>query len=328
MPGDTRLRSVVVDVVIDCDPGIDDAIAIAYLTGEQSTGRTTLAAVTTVRGNLGVAETGRNAAFVLDRLGFGDVPVRRGAAEPLTTHDSGLNAIASHGGDGLGGLHDTAHPDRAEAPSMDRVFEMLGSATRGAVDGQATGSTDTVLLATASLTNIASWFAEDPSAARSLRRLVVMGGAFGDPPGNITGSAEYNFHLDPVAAARVMASGAPITLVPLDVTSKVLIRPDDLERLSDSPRAHFVRRLLEASIRINGGRTGLDGCMVHDALAAAVAVDPSLVECVTGHVEVTVGRDKDGHSRLVPSPDGPVRVALAVDAELARNQIMESLARL
>lgn len=307
------------DVVIDCDPGIDDAVALAYLAGEQLAGRVRLSGVTTVNGNVDVTRTGRNAAFVLDRLGLVEVPVGRGAAAPLTPLAVPVDTSAAHGDDGLGGLHDPSHPDRSEGTSIGTTQDLLA--------GTPTGSRPE-LLAIAPLTNPARWFATDPSTARSLSRMVIMGGAFGDPAGNITRSAEYNFHLDGLAAARVMSSGAPITLVPLDVTTKVVIGPGDLHHLSDSAAGRLVRELLRAAMALHARFTGLDECMMHDALAAAIMVEPSLVEYTTAHVSVTTTGDDRGHTELTPASDGPVRVALQVDVDGARDQILGSLARL
>lgn len=307
------------DVIVDCDPGIDDAVALAYLAGEALLGRVNLIGLNTVRGNLGVTETGRNAAFVLDQLSHSEVPVVRGADKPLIPLDAPVDATRAHGDDGLGGLHDPSHSDRAAEPSIRATQDLLAETLTGSRPE---------LLAIGPLTNLAQWFNTNPSIAASLSHLVIMGGAFGDPAGNITPDAEYNFHLDGLAAAQVMASGAPVTLVPLDVTTKVVIGPDDLRHLSDSPTGRFVRGLLTASIELHARFTSLDGCMMHDALAAAVMVDPTIVECASGIVSVISDGDDRGHAELTPTADGPVQVALGVDVDRARNQIMESLSRL
>lgn len=333
------------DVVVDCDPGIDDAVALAYLAGEGLAGRVRLTGVTTVHGNVDVSTTGRNAAFVLDRLGLADVPVHLGSAEPLTPLGYKLDSTEFHGADGLGGMHDRggidgpgaihdglrphrskadnsnadgAHTDPTDGTSMEQTLAMLANS---AGSGRS-------LLALGPLTNVASWLGADPSAVGSLERLVVMGGAFGHPPGNVTSLAEFNFHVDGVAAAQVMASGALITLVPLDVTEQVLIRSADLIDLSDSPGGRMLRRLLTDAVRLHERRTGVDGCVMHDALAAAVLVDPSLVECTTGRVTVDTEGSARGHAELEPDLDGPVRVALGVDVRRARDQLIGSLARL
>lgn len=322
------VRSILVDIVVDCDPGIDDAIALAYLASEQLAGRLCLAGVTTVHGNVDVTMTGRNAAFVLDRLGLDDAPVHQGSADPLTPLGYELDTTAFHGVDGLGGVHDPSHPDRsrpdrvdtdaADGESMDPVLETLATAT-GA--GHA-------LLALGPLTNVASWFRADPCAPGSLEHLVVMGGAFGTPPGNITSMAEFNFHVDGEAASEVMASGSPITLVPLDTTEQVLIGLDDLVHLSGAPGGRMLREMLSFSIRSHRRHTGVEGCFIHDALAAAVLVDPSLAECTTGHVTVTPEGTARGHVDLEPDANGPVRVVLEIDVDRARDQILGSLARI
>ena len=306
------------ELLIDCDPGIDDAIAIAYLAGEQQVGRVSLTAVTTVRGNLDASTSGRNAAFVLDRLGLQHVPVLRGAADPLTPLATQVDAEAFHGPDGLGGCHDHAHPDRSESDTPLAVLRALLRAVE-------TGHT---LLATGPLTNVALALRAAPELASSPNRIVVMGGAFGSPGGNITPTAEYNFHLDGLAAAEVATSGAPITLIPLDVTERVLISHADLAGLPESPVGRLVRRLLEASIHIHQREMGISGCIMHDALAAAVSVDPTLVGCTPGYLHVVPDGDDRGRCELAPDTEGPVDVALDVDVERARSVILESLSRL
>jgi purine nucleosidase len=302
--------------VVDCDPGIDDAIALAYLAGERAAGHLGDMEVVAVGGNVGVDWTARNATYMLDHLGLHSVAVHRGAGEPLTPLATALDATAFHGHDGLGGLHDPRHPDRSTNADPDRLSSLFSTAVAGS----------SALLAIGPLTNLARWL-RGPSPAVP-RRMVVMGGAFGHPGGNITPWAEYNFHLDGVAAQRVMASGLPLTVVPLDVSEQVLIRPGDLGALTSSPRGTLVRRLLEASIENHRREMGIDGCIMHDALAAAAVFDPSLLEYTRGHVDVVADGDLRGQCTLEPDPTGTIQVALGVEVERARSQILECLSRL
>ncbi len=306
------------ELYFDCDPGIDDAIVLAYLAGEQRLGRIQLTAVTTVRGNLGVVESGRNAAFMLDRLGLGEVPVYRGATEPLIPLDIDVDAVPFHGTDGLGGTHDPSHPDRSEPESIERVHDVFSEAAARSVP----------VLATGPLTNVALAMERSPGLAAALPQLMVMGGAFGSPGGNITPVAEYNFHLDGLAAGRVSASGVPMTLIPLDITERVLIRTDDLNSIPTSPVGRLVRNLLLTSIETHRREMGVDGCIMHDALAAAVLLNPSLVEWTRGWLHVEATGDDRGHAELEVHPEGSVAVALDVDVEFARRTILEALSRL
>lgn len=306
-------------MVVDCDPGIDDAIALAYLAGESVAGNARVQAVVAVRGNLDAATTARNAAFMLDRLGLGHVPVYRGADAGVTPLDEQLDATAFHGRDGLGGQFVAGAVE--PPPSID---------TAGIADLYVReASTGAELLAVGPLTNLALAARLRPSLPTTLPRTVVMGGAFGNPGGNIKAHAEYNFFLDAGAAQEVMGSGWPITLIPLDVTEQVLIRREDLDLLPDTERATLARRLLSASIDIHAEQMGIDGCIMHDALAAAVLLHPGLVTTTVG--SVTVERDGaiSGHSQLEPDTrQGSVAVGLEVDVDAARATILEGLSRL
>jgi purine nucleosidase len=301
-------------LTVDCDAGIDDAIALSYLAGERRSGRVDIRRVVSVAGNVDARTAARNAAFVLDRLGLDDVPVVEGSGRPLTPLGYELGGPAFHGTDGIGGQYERGHPQRAgrvEIGDLARTY-------RG-------GDADAVL-AIGPLTNVARVLPADGADTGPMPRLIVMGGAFGDPAGNVTPCAEFNFHLDATAADAVMTSGLPVTVVPLDVTMRVLITADDLGRLSDSPAGRMARGLLDASIRIHQEQMGLGGCIMHDALAAAIAVDPTLVT-PTGHL-VRVDTEGDRRGACTLGGPGTVAVALEVDVERALDQILGSLALL
>ena len=304
-------------LVVDCDPGIDDAIALAYLAGEARHGLVALRETIAVRGNLGVDQAGRNAAFILDLLGFEHVRVARGADEALTPLPMQLDASAVHGRDGLGGQHDLLHPDRSTAASGDEVSWMLA---------EAAGFGATVL-ALGPLTNMARALRTDPSLGKAMGRLVVMGGAFGNPSGNATEYAEYNFHVDAGAAGEVLSAGIDTLLVPLDAADRLLLRTDDLDTLSNSAIGRFLDRLLRTSIEIHERRWGLDGCLVHDAVTAVLALFPDLATVKVGSVTTVIDGNHAGRSAFTEGP-GSVAVAFDLDVGGVRSTLLEALARL
>ena len=189
-------------VLIDTDPGIDDAIAILLALASPELD---VAGITVVHGNVPVEACTLNALKVLDLAGRRDVPVVTGAAAPLVRQ--ARHAEAVHGPDGLGGLFpppDDAHPFAADAAAF--IARSLDE-----------GEEPTTLIALGPLTNVATAILATPGLTERLGRIVAMGGAI-RREGNVTPAAEFNIYADPEAAAIVLRSGVPVTLVPLDAT--------------------------------------------------------------------------------------------------------------
>ncbi|MGI8625512.1 MAG: nucleoside hydrolase [Geodermatophilaceae bacterium] len=203
-PGTSRFagRSGVRRLVIDTDPGVDDAIALLVALASPEV---ELCAVTTVFGNVNLEQTTDNALRVLALVGADEIPVAAGADRPLV-HPQPHRASHVHGANGLGG---------AELPGPKRRVERA-PAVRFLADLLHASPSPLTVCAIGPLTNIALLVASDPAAANRIERLVIMGGAYG--PGNVTPTAEFNVWSDPEAAHRVLGSGLPITVVGLDVT--------------------------------------------------------------------------------------------------------------
>lgn len=253
-----------VPVLIDTDPGIDDALALclAFASPEMA-----VEAVTTVAGNVPVALATRNVARILSAIRPARPPmVARGAEKPLARPL--VTATPVHGEDGLGGLGWGDEPALTLAP-MDGADLILEMARRY--------REELLLVALGPLTNVALALERDPHALKAIRRVVVMGGAVA-VPGNVTPAAEFNFYVDPHAAARVLQAGLPLTLVPLDVTQQVLWPRRAIEALGGAadPPARFARDLGAAGLRL-ARRLGEEGITLHDPLAVGVALDPTLV---------------------------------------------------
>jgi purine nucleosidase len=202
-------------LVIDCDPGIDDALALLLAAASP---QLHLLGVTTVAGNRPVDITAANACRVLDLAGRSDVPVYRGCGRPLAYGEPRINLV--HREDGLGGV---ALPNAREplAPhAIDFLDEVLWA-----------GEGDVTLVAVGPLTNLALAEIKRPGLLRRAQRVLVMGGA-AFCPGNITPSAEFNFYADAMAAHTVMNAGATLSVFGLDVTRQVALPAAWLESLA------------------------------------------------------------------------------------------------
>jgi inosine-uridine nucleoside N-ribohydrolase len=257
-------------IVIDCDPGHDDAIAILLALASPEVD---LRGIVTVAGNQTVDKTTRNALKVLELAGRADIPVVRGAAAPLRRP---LRTAAHvHGESGLDG------PDLPEP-----------SAAPSDVDPADWLEPGVVLVATGPLTNVARLV----QRGVHIDRIVWMGGAIAE--GNITPAAEFNAFVDPEAAAAVFGSGIDLTMVGLDVTHKALFTRAHADRLRRTGRAgRVVAELSDFFQRFHEERYGFDGSPIHDAMAVAHVVDPSLLETVHCNVEIeTASRFCDGRT--------------------------------
>lgn len=308
-------------VVIDTDPGIDDALAIvlAFASPEID-----VRAVTTVGGNTGLANTTENALRLLHLLGRDDVPVAAGADVPLVRRDSAADP-STHGSDGFGGVRLEPAP--------------RGGDPRGAVqlivDAVEASDRPVTLVALGPLTNVAALVAARPDVAARLGRIVLMGGG-ARVLGNMTPTAEFNIWYDPEAAARVFAAGVPITMVGLDVTHQALTAPGDWDVLrgpGGGPVARAVLGMVDYYTEYHLARLGTDSTAQHDSLAVAVAVRPDLVTTRALHVDVeyvgTLTRgmtvvDVDDVSGLPATAD----VALEVDAEEFNRMLVTRVAEL
>jgi inosine-uridine nucleoside N-ribohydrolase len=254
---------VTTPLILDCDPGHDDAIALLLAL---SSPEIDLVGVTTVHGNQTLEKTTDNALRVLALVGREDVPVARGADRPLVRE---LHVAAHvHGESGLDGPE---LPERASEPVEQHAVDFLLEHT----------GPETVLVPVGPLTNVAL------ALDRGLRpaRIVLMGGAIAE--GNMTPAAEFNIWADPEAAARVFASGLDVTMIGLDVTHGALLTPAWAERFRAAGRVGtFVAELVEFFKRYHAHTYGWDGAPIHDAVALAHALRPGIVR--TEHVNIEV----------------------------------------
>ena len=255
-------------IILDCDPGHDDAIALLLALASPEV---ELLGVTTVAGNQTLDKTTANAIRVLELVDRAEIPVAAGADRPLV-RDQYVAAFV-HGESGLDGP-DLPPPGRDQVAqhAVDFIAEQIR-----ARDGAVT------LVPTGPLTNVALLLAVRPDARPE--RIVLMGGAIAE--GNVTPAAEFNIWADPEAAARVFASGIDVTMIGLDVTHKALFRDRDAQRL-EGRAGEFVRSLLGFYGRFHRDVYGFDGSPIHDAVAVAHVLRPGLVETQHLNVEIDV----------------------------------------
>ncbi|GAA4837018.1 nucleoside hydrolase [Saccharopolyspora rosea] len=288
-------------VLIDCDPGIDDALALALAHGSPALD---VVGITTVGGNVELGHTTRNALCLVDYYGM-DVPVARGAGRPLVREPR--TAADVHGETGLGGV---VLPEPTTSRLSDRhAVDFL-------VDRLAAEPGEISLVAIGPLTNIALALRKEPRIVEWARRLVIMGGAYGR--GNSTPAAEFNIHADPEAAAVVFGAPWRPVMIGLDLTHQA--RADAAVRAGFAGLGRLESELLTPCLDFYGEHAGRHhaGPAVHDACAVAHLIDPGLIETVPARVDVeTHGRFTSGMTVTdfdAPVPNADVATVLDRDA--------------
>jgi pyrimidine-specific ribonucleoside hydrolase len=265
---------VAIPVIIDTDPGIDDAIAIALACASPEID---LLGITTVGGNTGIENTTGNALKLLHLLGRDDVPVGAGAARAFA-FEADLGDPTIHGQGGLGGV-ELALPDRGPDPrgALGLLTELVESHPE-----------PVTLIAIGPLTNVALFAATRPDLYAKLDRLVIMGGGV-HITGNHTPTGEFNIWFDPEAAARVFSAGVEVTMVGLDVTHKAMFAGADwapLRGADAGPVAKAVTGMIDFYGTFYLSQNGSDATAQHDSLAVAAVVKPDLIR--TSHCWVGV----------------------------------------
>jgi inosine-uridine nucleoside N-ribohydrolase len=305
-------------ILIDCDPGHDDMMAIMLAC---ASAELELAGVTTVAGNQTGEKTYRNALRTLTLIGRTDIPVARGADKPLLRALTVAPEI--HGVSGLDGA------DLPE-PRFQGIAESAASFLARTIMGSREPLT---LVPTGPLTNVALALLEEPRLTNKLERIVLMGGAVADS--NISPAAEFNIYVDPEAAKIVFACGIPIVMVGLDVTNKALLSFADIDEMASwkGRVSRVVAPLLRFFAQANRDIFGFAGAPLHDALAVAHLLRPEVIGTRRLNVEIetagefTRGRtvaDVYGISGRAPN----VEVALEVNLPLFKEMLFAAIRKL
>jgi inosine-uridine nucleoside N-ribohydrolase len=290
-------------ILLDCDPGHDDAIALLLALASPEV---ELLGVTTVAGNQTLDKTTANAIRVLEFSGRTDIQVAAGADRPLLRAQ--YVAADVHGETGLDGPD---LPSPQGEPVAQHAIDFLAERIRAS-------ERPVTLIPTGPLTNVALLLALHPDARPE--RIVLMGGAIAE--GNVTPAAEFNIWCDPEAAARVFGSGLDVTMVGLDVTHKALFTPAHAGRLADRV-GEMVAELLSFYGNFHREVYGFEGSPIHDAVAVAHVLDSGLIETLERNVEIDTeselcrGRTVvDLWRRSTREPNAHVGVAINADGFL------------
>ncbi|MCR3908338.1 pyrimidine-specific ribonucleoside hydrolase RihA [Aeromonas hydrophila] len=262
-------------VILDCDPGHDDAIALILALASPEL---KVLAVTTSAGNQTPDKTLNNALRILTLLGRDDIPVAAGAPKPLARE-----LIIADNVHGKSGLDGPKLPDPAFAPVAMTALELMAKCLRESPE-------PVTLVPTGPLTNIALLLAAHPELKAKIARIVLMGGAAG--PGNWTPAAEFNIYVDPEAADMVFKSGLPITMCGLDVTHEAQVMDEDIERVRaiTNPVAQCVAGLLDFfMIYHRDPKWGFAGAPLHDPCTIAWLLAPALFHGVECRVDIETG---------------------------------------
>jgi Inosine-uridine nucleoside N-ribohydrolase len=278
-------------VIFDTDPGIDDAMALLYLS---KLPQIELLGITTVVGNADLDTTTRNALFLRQQFGM-SAPVVRGAGRTLDGVDKPEPVIV-HGLNGLGEI---------DIPPVDEGGLGPGEASQFIIDTVRAYPGQVTIIAVGRMTNLALALRADPEVARLVKQVVIMGGAFGykGRSGNVTPAAEANIHGDPVAADEIFAAEWPVVVVGLDVTHDIILDSDYLDALARDAGENgaLLGRMCAHYSRFYKDIMGLSGVVGHDLLAVTYALHPEWFETRRGPIVVV--RDGIAAGQTIQMPE-------------------------
>jgi len=260
-------------IIIDTDPGVDDSLTFLLALASLEI---KLEALTTTQGNVTLDKATRNALSVLELAHASHIPVVAGSMVPLV---GPLRASAYvHGESGIGNSH---LPEPKNKPVSQHAVDYL-------IERVLTEPNEISIFPIAPLTNIAMAIRKEPKFAKAVKELVIMGGAVHES-GNTTPQAEFNIFVDPHAAHIVFHSGIPITLIPLDVTHKCLLKQEHIDHLMsiNSPISRFIRDALEVYLKFSYEK-GFEGSALHDPLTLATIFAPELLTLKEYYVDVDI----------------------------------------
>ncbi|MBI0047876.1 MULTISPECIES: nucleoside hydrolase [Bifidobacterium] len=315
-------KGTVRKIILDLDTGIDDTLALSYVLGSPDA---ELIGITGTYGNVVLDQGVDNDLRLLAMYGREDIPVFKGIDHPSTADSFSVppDSEIFHGANGTGNIEIPAQTDRqaSQQSSVDFIIDAVRRYPKG----------ELVVVPTGALTTIAAALEKAPDIVDRIS-IVMMGGTL-TQPGNVGPFAEANINQDPEAANRVFATTADITMVGLDVTTQALMSREDTEalRATGTSAGRFLADMTDYYIDISEKESGayLGGCNLHDPLAAAVAIDPSLV--TTFATNLMVETEGPQRARTIGDPNRLLdtvkntKVALSVDTERFTRRFMDRL---
>ena len=297
-------------IIIDTDPGVDDAMAVFY---GHAAKEIDLLGLTTVFGNVHVPQATRNALYLTELLGA-DIPVAQGAGEPYDFPDFTPSAHV-HGREGFGDVVDIPVKREPVDETAAQFLVRMAREHKG----------ELVVCAVAPLTNIADAIRLDSEFATNVAKIVIMGGAI-DRPGNSTPHAEANIYHDPHAAAVVLASEAEIVLVGLDVTLQTLCTADDFAEMAKAaPKTGgFLAEIGAFYLNFYKEVAGRDGCGLHDSTALIACTHPQLFTMEKTGISVILEGEQFGNT-VRDSSKREVSVCVDIDAKAVKDLFMQRI---
>jgi purine nucleosidase len=300
-------------IIIDTDPGIDDALAIFLACASPEV---EVRAITTVAGNVGINRTTRNASALIALAGKPQIPVFRGAEKPLAGTWSTIEDI--HGQNGIGGATIPDGPNGSRGPAVEALIEILTAAQPN--------SQTVVLLGPQ--TNLALALEQQPEIVRGIKEIVLMAGSLGPENGNASRYAEFNVHVDPKAAHKVLACGRPMFWAPLEVARQASVDQMwiDLLRATDRPCCNAGADMLEFYMK----SFKKPAAALYDPLAVMWLIAPNLFNVKSTTLEIeTADAERAGQTRFkLGEGDGNIQVAVSCDADRVRTLLLERMAQL
>jgi purine nucleosidase len=300
-------------IVIDTDPGIDDALAIFLACASPEL---EIRAITTVAGNVGINRTTRNALQLTQLAGRSGIPVYRGADRPIRGSWATIEDI--HGQNGLGDVELPAAQRAESGPAMDALVALLSDAAPNSI----------TMVQIGPQTNLALALQRKPTIAAAIREIVVMGGSLDPAGGNVTRFAEFNIHVDPSAADIVLKAGRPMIWAPLEVARQASVDPLwlDLLRAVGRPCALAAVGMLDFYIR----SFSRNAAALYDPLTVLALIAPDLFEFRSAALEIDASDSETaGQTRFRRADDnGRIRVVTSCNADRARTLLLDRLAAL
>ncbi|MHA1278691.1 MAG: nucleoside hydrolase [Candidatus Helarchaeota archaeon] len=290
-------------IILSTDPGIDDALAIIFLCKLNR-----LDAIWTTYGNNSLQVCTSNAMKVLDLLHRQDIPIIEGVSKSFSQNK--LNFAPIHGEDGLG---NTFLPFQNKSRFNWKPFEFIFSCIERYAH-------KIIIVSIGPLTNIANLIQKVPKhLLNKIQALIIMGGAI-YVPGNVSSYAEFNIWCDPNAAQLVFHSGLPITLIGLDVTQKTLLTATHIRKIEQkkTPLTDFICNISRYYMRFHLNK---GGCFLHDPLAAAYALDPSLIQTIDLTIDVISGESEYYGKTFITSSYQIPKISVGIDLE--QNKFMD-----